>query len=77
MKGSEIGKGNELELWNLAIKTNVKVQEDTSVEKCRGELETVGIKQSMCYKMGTVEERKDCRSKRVNILKTYRIPLSY
>lgn len=31
----------------------------------------------MCYKMGTVEERKDCRSKRVNILKTYRIPLSY
>jgi len=47
------------------------------VEKCRGELETVGIKQSMCYKMGTVEERKDCRSKRVNILKTYRIPLSY
>lgn len=25
VKGSEIGKGNELELWNLVIKTNVNV----------------------------------------------------
>lgn len=41
------------------------------------DLKLYGIKQSMCYKMETVEEREGCRSEGVNILKTYRIPLSY